>query len=117
MKINFFPEYQDQVGDAKRKPLDSILKVEPSEEAAESKGIIVKFGNKEVTNKFAQSIIMFFALLIVALVLVITAGLLPIFILVVSAVILLIAGFCVILAPISPLLILFGIGKRGITLD
>ena len=117
MKINFFPEYEDQDEGTKRKPLDSILKVEPSDEAAEDKGIIVKFGNREITNKFAQSIIMFIALLITALVLVIVAALLPVVILDVSALILLIAAFCVVLAPLSPFLILFGIGKGGITFD
>jgi hypothetical protein len=117
MKINFFPEHSDQDIGTKRKPLDSIVKVESSEEAAESNGVTVKFGDKEITNKYAKGIVMFFALLVVALVLVIVAALLPVFILVVSAVLLLLAAFCVILAPISPFLILFGIGKGGITLD
>ena len=117
MKINVFPEHSDQDIGTKRKPSDSILKVEPSDEAAEDKGIIVKFGNREITNKFAQSIVMFIALLVTALVLVIAAALLPVVILVVSAFILLIAALCVVLAPLSPFLILFGVGKGGITFD
>ena len=117
MKINFFPEYSDQDDGGKRKPLDSIVKVEPMDEETKDKGIVVKFGEKEITNKFVQSIVIFIALLITALALVITAGLLPVVILVVSAFILLIAALCVILAPLSPFLILFGIGKGGITFD